>query len=167
MTISDPQKLTYAGIYVLKKLDIKPADGGVQIPVLLDGIYSPLEPVLEQLVISGLLQIDRKSQRYTLTKAGTAHIAGLIDEAETLIDEFDEWETADMVAELRARNLDPLRARFLWGWYQGEFDDVVLFQQRRGADPVEYEWPLYITSDAFYDDLQRDLDGDSDDDDAD
>lgn len=163
MPISESQKLTYAGIYTLKKLDLKPADGGVQIPVLLDGIYSPLEPVVEQLVMQGLLQIDRKAQRYSLTRAGSAHLGGLIDEAEAIIDEFDEWETADMVAELRARNLDPLRARFLWGWYQGEFDDVVLFQQRRGVDPVEHEWPLYVTSDEFYNDLERDLDDDGDD----
>jgi hypothetical protein len=63
-------------------------------------------------------------------------------------------------------DLDPLRARFLWGWYQGEFDDVVLFQQRRGADPVEYEWPLYVTSDDFYNELERDLDGDDEEDEA-
>jgi hypothetical protein len=166
MPISDDQKQTYAGIYVLKKLDLKPADGGLELPVLLDGIYSPLESVLERLVIQGHLQIDRKKQRYTITKSGYNYISELIDEAEAVIDEFDEWEVADMVAELHARNLDPLRARFLWGWYQGEFDDLVLYQQRRGVDPVEYEWPLYVTSDAFYADLERDFEDDGEDEDA-
>jgi hypothetical protein len=155
--ISDEQKRTYAGIYILKKLDLKPAEGGLQIPVILDAALYPIEPVLEHLVMQGLLQIDRKAQRYTLTRAGIAHIGGLIDEAEGLIDEFDDWDTADMVAELQARNLDPLRARFLWGWYQGEFDDLVLFQQRRGVEPVEYDWAQVIMGDALYDNLLLDL----------
>lgn len=88
-------------------------------------------------MMQGHLAIDRKTQRYSITKAGYRHIGALIDEAETIIDEFDDWETVDMVAELRARNLDPLRARFLWGWYQGEFDDLVQFQERRGISPVD------------------------------
>ena len=157
MSVTAEQKLTYAGIYTLKKMDLKPADGGVQMPVVLDALHSPLEEALERLVIQGYLQIDRKSQRYTITKLGYKYIGALIDEAEAIIDEFDEWETADMVAELRSRNLDPLRARFLWGWYQDEFDDLAQFQQRRGIDPVEQDWPAFVTSDAFYDNLALDL----------
>ncbi len=159
MSVTDEQKLTYAGIYVLKKLDLKPADGGVQMPVILDALHSPLEDTLERLVMQGYLAIDRKTQRYAITKLGYKYIAGLIDEAEGIIDEFDDWETVDMVAELRARNLDPLRARFLWGWYQGEFDDMVLFQQRRGIEPVEADWPAFIVSDELYDNLALDLIG--------
>ena len=157
MAITHDQKLDYAGIYVLKKLDLKPQDGGVRIPVLLDSIYHPLEEVLERLVMRGHVEIDRKSQSYRLTKRGSAYIGGLIDEAEGYIDEFDEQEVADMVDELRARNLDPMRARFLWGWYQGEFDDVELFQRRRGFVEVEPEWPLFITGDDFYENLELDL----------
>lgn len=165
MTTED-QKLTYAGIYVLKKIDLKPADGGLELPVLLDGVLGSLEQAVERLVMQGHLQIDRKKQRYAITKSGYAYIASLIEEAEGLIDEFDEWETLDMVHELVDRNLDPLRARFLWGWYQGEFDDLVVFQQRRGLDPVEYEWPAFVVSDAFYEDLERDLAGDVEEDEA-
>ena len=47
--------------------------------------------------------------------------------------------------------------RFLWGWYQGEFDDVELFQRRRGFVEVEPEWPLFITGDDFYENLELDL----------
>lgn len=159
MSVTDEQKLTYAGIYVLKKLDLKPADGGVPMPVILDALHSPLEDTLERLVMQGYLAIDRKTQRYTITKLGYKYIGGLIDEAEGIIDEFDDWETVDMVSELRARNLDPLRARFLWGWYQGEFDDLVLFQQRRGVEPVELDWPAFIVSDELYDNLALDLIG--------
>lgn len=157
MSVINEQKLTYAGIYALKKMDLKPADGGVQMPVVLDADLAPLEDALERLVMQGYLAIDRKAQRYTITKSGFKYIGALIDEAEAIIDEFDEWETSDMVAELRARNLDPLRARFLWGWYQDEFDDIVVFQQRRGIDPVEPDWAAFVTSDIFYDNLALDL----------
>lgn len=155
--VTHEQMLTYAGIYVLKKMDLKPADGGITLPVIMDALHSPLEEVVERLVMQGHLAIDRKAQRYSITKAGYRHIGALIDEAETIIDEFDDWETVDMVAELRSRNLDPLRARFLWGWYQGEFDDLIQFQERRGIEPIEHAWPHFITSPAFYDNLALDL----------
>ena len=157
MSLTPEQSLTYAGILVLKKMDLKPADGGLVMPVILDAELAPLEDVLERLVMQGRIEIDRKRQRYALTKSGVQYIGGLIGEAEAIIDEFDDWETIDMVAELRARNLDPLRARFLWGWYQGEFDDLVQFQERRGIEPIEYAWPHFITSPAFYDNLALDL----------
>ncbi len=165
MAVTHEQKLSYAGIYVLKKMDLKPADGGLAIPVIMDAFHSPLEEVVERLVMQGHLAIDRKTQRYSITKPGYRHIGALIDEAESIIDEFDDWETVDMVAELRARNLDPLRARFLWGWYQGEFDDLVQFQERRGISPVEPDWPAFLTSDEFYANLDLDLVGGGDDDD--
>ena len=62
-----------------------------------------------------------------------------------------------MIAQLKGRNLDPYRARFLWGWYDGEFDDLVLYQERRGAKPVERLWAYYLMSDAFWNDLEREL----------
>jgi len=159
VSVAHSHKLVYAGIYALKKMDLKPADGGVQIPVLLDAEYAPLEEVLEKLQLDGYVEIDRRSQRYRLTKRGVAYLGSLIDEAEGYVDEFDEREVADIVDEVRARNLDPLRVRFLWGWYQGEFDDVELFQRRRGFVEAEPEWPLFVTSDAFYENLELDLEG--------
>lgn len=159
MAITHAQKLTYAAIYVLKKLDLKPEEGGIRLPALLDGIYAPLEEAVDKLTVDGLVELDRKSQSYKLTKRGSAYIGTLIDEAEGYIDEFDEVEIADVVDELRGRNIDPLRVRFLWGWYQGEFDDVALFQQRRGFVEVEPEWPLFILSDDFYENLELDVEG--------
>ena len=157
MTVTHAKKLVYAGIYVLKKLDLKPAEGGIRLPALLDAMYSPLEEVVDQLQLDGYVEIDRKSQSYKLTKRGSAYIGSLIDEAESYIEEFDEQEIADVVDELRARNLDPLRVRFLWGWYQGEFDDVALFQERRGFIEVEPEWPQFIVDDDFYENLGLDV----------
>lgn len=155
--ITEDEALTYAGIYVLKKLDLQPEDGGVELPVLLPHDWHPLEPALDRLVLEGLLEIDRKRGRYRLTARGTDHVGTLIDEAEAIIEELDERSAEEVVEVLRRRNLDPLRVRFLWGWYQGEFDDLVLFQQRRGAEPVERDWALYLLSSAFYEELARDL----------
>jgi hypothetical protein len=81
----------------------------------------------------------------------------MIDEAEALVAEFDDYEVDDAIRELRARNLDVFRARFLWGWYVGEFDDLVLFQERRGVSPVERLWAFYLMSDAFWTELAREL----------
>jgi hypothetical protein len=159
MAISHAQKLNFAAIYLLKKIDLKPEEGGIRLPALLDGIYAPLEEVVDKLLIEGHVELDRKSQAYRLTKRGSEYIGSLIDEAEGYVDEFDDQEIADVVDELRARNIDPLRVRFLWGWYQGEFDDVALFQQRRGFVEVEPEWPLFVLSDDFYDNLELDVEG--------
>lgn len=155
--ISDEQKLTYAGMYVLKMMDLKPGDGGMEFPVLLPSELAPLEEVLQHLLFSDLIKINRRKERYELTKKGVAHVGELIDEAEALIEEFDDEELEDTIAELESRNLDVFRARFLWGWYQGEFDNLVLFQQRRGVSPVESLWAYYLLSDDFYNNLALDL----------
>lgn len=155
--VSREQKLAYAGIYVLKKMDLKPADGGMEIPLVLPSELSPLEDVLQELVNADLVEVNRRKARFELTKKGLAYLGELIDEAEALIDEFDDESLEDAVVELRSRNVDVLRARFLWGWYDGELDDLVLFQQRRGATPVEPWWADYLMSDAFYEALLRDF----------
>jgi hypothetical protein len=154
--VSREQKLVYAGIYVLKKMDLKPADGGLEMPLVLPSELSPLEDVLQELVNADLVEVSRRKARFELTKKGLAYLGEIIDEAEALVDEFDDESLEDAVAELRRRNVDVLRARFLWGWYDGELDDLVLFQQRRGATPVEPWWADYLMSDAFYDALRRD-----------
>ncbi|MDC0679718.1 hypothetical protein [Sorangium atrum] len=154
--VSREQKLVYAGIYVLKKMDLKPADGGMEIPLVLPSELSPLEDVLQELVNADLVEVNRRKARFELTKKGLAYLGEIIDEAEALVDEFDDESLEDAVAELRRRNVDVLRARFLWGWYDGELDDLVLFQQRRGTTPVEQWWADYLMSDAFYEELRRD-----------
>jgi hypothetical protein len=154
--ISEEQQRTYAGMYLLKKMDLTPADGGVPMPVLLPSELAPLEDVLSDLAVAGHIEINRRKERYELTRKGLAYLGELIDEAEALIREFDDWELEDVIAELRARNLDVFRARFLWGWYTGELDDLVLFQQRRGVVPVEPFWAFYLTGDDFFNELAKD-----------
>lgn len=157
--ITDDQKLTYAGIYLLKLLDLSAEDGGIEIPVVLSHELQPLDPALDRLLFEGLVEIDRKKGRYRITPKGTDHVGLLIDETEALIEELDERPAAEVVEILHRRNLDPLRVRFLWGWYQGELDDLVTFQQRRGVTPVERDWALYLVSDELYEELGRDLEG--------
>jgi hypothetical protein len=154
--ITDEQKRAYAGIYVLKKLDLKPEDGGMVLPVLLPTELEPLDEILQDLAVAGLVEINRRKERWEITPKGYAYIGALIDEAAALVEEFSEHEDHEMLAELRRRNLDPLRARFLWGWYEGELDDLVLFQERRGVNPVERNWADYLRSDDFYGNLARD-----------
>jgi hypothetical protein len=156
--VSREQKLVYAGIYVLKKMDLSPEDGGVELPIVLPSELTPLEDVLQELVNLGLVEVDRRRARFAITKKGLSYLAAIIDEAEALVEEFDDASLEDAVAELRRRNLDVLRARFLWGWYDGELDDLAMFQQRRGLTPVESWWADYLMSDAFYEALMRDYD---------
>jgi hypothetical protein len=49
------------------------------------------------------------------------------------------------------------RARFLWGWYDGEFDDLIAFQQRRGISPVEKMWAYFLMGKGFWELLESDI----------
>jgi len=157
MRLTEEQKRTYVAIYLLKKLDLAPADGGMELPVVLPSELSPLDEVLQDLAVSDHVAIDRKKGVYRLAPRGIAYLRDLIDESEALVDDFDDEELTDTLRELRARKLDVFRARFLWGWFEGEFDDLVAFQERRGVSPVEHLWAFYLTSDAFFAELARDL----------
>ena len=155
--VSDELKQSCVGLYLLKKLDLSPKDGGLELAVVLPAELSPLDEPLQQLAVDGLIEVNVRKQRYELTKAGIAHLASVIDEAQAMVEELDDLELDEALAELRARKLDVMRARFLWGWYEGELDDLVLFQERRGAQPLERMWAFYLTSDALWAELARDL----------
>jgi hypothetical protein len=155
--VTEEQKQTYAGLYLMKKLDLKPEDGGLELPVVLPSELSPLDETLQQLAVDDLISINAKKNRYELTPQGITYLGSAIDEAEALVDELDDLEVEEAIAELRGRNLDVYRARFLWGWYEGEFDDLVSFQERRGVSPVERMWAFYLMSDAFWAELAREL----------
>jgi len=155
--VTDEQRLTYAGMYVLKKMDLSPEDGGMVFPLVMPSELTPLDEVFQELLIAGLVEMNHRKNRYQLTKQGLEYLGSLIDEAAALVEEFEEEELADAIAELRARNLDVFRARFLWGWYDGELDDLALFQQRRGISPIETLWAYYLTGDELYEHLARDL----------
>ena len=156
-TITEEQKQTYASLYLLKKIDLKPAEGGLVLPVVLPSELSPIDETLQQLAVDDLVAINAKKNRYELTPRGIAYLGEAIDEAEALVDEFDDHEVEDAIAELRTRNLDVFRARFLWGWFEGEFDDLVMFQERRGVSPVERMWAFYLMSDEFWAEIAREL----------
>jgi hypothetical protein len=155
--ITEEQKQTLVGLWLLKKLDLGPKQGGMEFPVVLPSDLSPLDEYLQQLAVDGYVDINQKKGRYELTKQGIAYLGQVIDEAEAMVDDLDELETHEAVAELRARNIDLMRARFLWGWFEDEFEDMVLFQERRGVQPVERMWAFYLTSDDFFREIARDF----------
>lgn len=155
--LTDDQKRSYISLYLLKKLDLSPGEGGLELPVVLPPELSPLDDILLQLSVDDRIAIQARKNRYQLTKSGIALLGAAIDEAQALVEEFDELELSEVIAELESRRLDVFRARFLWGWFEGEFDDLVLFQERRGVTPVEHLWAFYLTSDAFWNELARDL----------
>lgn len=155
--ISEDQKQTLVGLWLLKKLDLDPKEGGMELAVVLPGDLSPLDDYLQQLAVEDYVAINGKKGRYELTKKGIAYLGDVIDEATEMVDDLEELELDEAIAELRERNLDLMRARFLWGWYEGEFDDLVLFQERRGVNPVERMWAFYLTSDDFFRELAKDF----------
>jgi hypothetical protein len=157
--IDDDRKQSYIGLWLLKKLDLKPEEGGISFPVVLDGELSPLDESLQQLAVEDLIQINVKKARYELTKKGIAYLGEVIDEASDLVDELDDLETDEAIEEIKARGLDLYRARFLWGWFDGEFDDLVLYQERRGVSPVERMWAFYLTGDDFWREIAKDITG--------
>lgn len=154
--VSPDQRDAYVSLFVLKLLDLAPEDGGVRMPVLLPSSLAAFEPTLERLAVDEMVEIDRKRGEYRLTARGIESLGLHIDEAEGYIEAFDDLEVPEMLALLRQRNVDPMRVRFLWGWYQGEFDDPVVFQHRRGVATIERDWAAYVQSDAFFAALAED-----------
>ncbi len=170
MSISDEARQTYSELVVLKLLDLGPAQGGIELGRELPNELNPLESILQELRFKelvtlvakprgalGALRGKAKEETYRLTPAGIEYLGRLIDEAEGYVTEFEELEVEEMVAIAEARRLDPFRVRFLWGWFEGEFDDLSLFQERRGIEPVERLWAYYLTDQAFWDAVASDL----------
>ncbi len=155
--IDDDKKHTLASIYLLKKMDLKPEDGGMEMPVVLPSELAPVDETLQQMAVDDLIVVHKKKPIWDLTKKGLQYLADIIDETTDMIDEFDDLEVPQAIEELRARKLDVYRARFLWGWYEGEFDDLVLWQERRGSSPIERFWAFYLMSDEFWNELGKDL----------
>jgi len=157
MKVNDEQKQALVGLWLLKKLDLGPKDGGMELPVVLPSELGPLDEYLQTLAVQGHVEINRKKARYELTKQGIAYLGEVIDEAAAMVEDLDELEAGEAIEELRARRADLMRARFLWGWYEGEFDDLVLFQERRGVPSVERMWAFYLTGDDFWRELAKDF----------
>jgi hypothetical protein len=162
----EEQKLIYAGMWVLKMLDIGPKQGGLFVEVPLPPEYDFAEEIFDYLIDENLIFINEKKACYDLTDEGMDYIRRIIHEAEALVDEFQDEELEDMLEELEERHIDLLRSRFLWGLYHGEFDNVVLFQQQRGMQPVERNWARFITSNEFFENLMLDLEIDDEEEDS-
>lgn len=158
--IDDETKQSLASVYLMKKLDLKPEDGGMELPVVVPSELGPLDEILQEMAVEDLVVINSKKNRWDLTKQGLAKLRTLIEEAEELYDALDEIEEDDVVAYLASQKLDPVRSRFLWGWYEGELDDLVLWQEQRGVKPVERMWAFYLMGDEFWRELAKDVTSD-------
>jgi len=145
--------MKYAGMYLLKKIDLPPEEGGHVFEVPLSGLDEHLEPILDDLLFHDLIDIDSVSTRYALTKDGNDYVAKLIDEIEDYIDDYDEYDATTKVNLMKKNNINPLRARFLWGLYDGEFDDFEDWQDEWNfpSDQRSSDWRDMITKKEFYD----------------
>lgn len=155
--IDEETKHTFVGLWILRQLDIGVKQGGMEFPVVVDGQLTPLDEHLQQLAVEELIEINVKKAKYELTKKGIAYLGQVLDEASDMVDELDDLETDEALHELESRGLDLMRARFLWGWFEGEFDDLVIWQERRGIKPVERLWGFYLTGDDFYRELANEI----------
>ena len=157
--ISASQKLAFAGIYLLKKLDLAPEDGGIALAATLAEDVAALAPALEQLEQQGFVERGGDPPLYDLTDAGLEHLEALMDEAEALAPPDAELETDDAIHGHEHRGLQSLRERFLWSWYRGVLDDLVAYQRARGLEPLEACWARFLLSDALYEALDRGTEG--------
>lgn len=168
--LTEEKKQTYTELVLLKLLDMAPDEGGLELPVDLPSELTPIQEHLQNLRFNGFIEVAAKPRKafaalrgkpkeefYKLTDKGIEYLGKVIDEAEGYVARFEEHEVHEMVDEAVAMKLDPERIRFLWGWYQGEFDDLAVFQERRGLDPVERLWAYYLTSEDFFAEVMSDL----------
>ena len=172
MRLSDEKKQAWIELLLLKWMDLAPDEGGKEFPVQLPYELDPIQPYLQELRFRGLIEVAAKprgalgalrgkpkEEYYRLTQAGLDYLGRVIDEAEGIVNVFDDMEVDEIKGEALARGLDPERIRFLWGWYQGEFDDLAVFQEQRAIEPVERLWAFYLISDDFFATFLADLDG--------
>jgi hypothetical protein len=66
--ISEDQKQTFVSLWLLKKLDLDPKEGGLELPVVLSSELSPLDDYLQQLAVEDYVAITSKKGRYDITK---------------------------------------------------------------------------------------------------
>lgn len=172
MKVSEAKKQAWIELVLLKMLDLAPDEGGQELAVELPYELDPIQPYLQELRFRGLIEATSKprgafaalrgkpkEQFWRLTQAGIAYLGTVIDEAEGIVNAFEDMEAHEIKDEAVARGLDPQRIRFLWGWYQGEFDDLAVFQEQRNIEPVERLWAFYLISDEFLAEVMSDLDG--------
>ncbi|GMT50338.1 MAG: hypothetical protein IEMM0008_1877 [bacterium] len=145
--------MKYSGLYILKKLDLPPEEGGHLFEVPLSGLDEHMEPILDDLFFHNLIDIDTDNARYALTQEGSEYIDKIVAEVEGYIDKYQEFDPATKVNLMRRDKVNPLRARFLWGLYDGEFDDFNEWQENWDIDPTQRkdDWREVITSKDFYD----------------
>lgn len=151
--------MKYAGLFILEKIDVGPEEGGHRFEVPLMGIDEHMEPILDDLMFHDLLDIDSENTCYTITDQGYKYIQDIIKEAENYLNKYQDFEPTTRVNLMKRDRINPLRARFLWGLYDGEFSDIKKWQDDRGIIPEEQveDWRDFITKKEFYDILFEEI----------
>ncbi|MDH4127567.1 MAG: hypothetical protein OEV44_02350 [Spirochaetota bacterium] len=151
--------MKYAGMYILKKMDIPPSEGGHIFSVPLEGLDVHLEAILDDIMFHNLIEIDSNSTCYKITDDGKEYINKLLDEIEGYIEKYQDFEPVTRVNLMKRDRVNPLRARFLWGLYDGEFDDFNQWQENWQIAENEKinDWREIITTKEFYDMLFEDI----------
>ncbi len=151
--------MKYSGMYILKKMSLSPEEGGHIFEVPLSGMDEHLEPVLDDLLFHDLLEIDAVNTRYKLTREGEQYVDKIIGEIEGYIGKYQDFEPVTRVNLMKRDRVNPLRARFLWGLYDGEFDNLKQWQEDWEVESAEIlaDWQLYVTKKEFYDELFWDI----------
>ncbi len=150
--------VNYAGIYILKKMDISDDSGGHVFEVPLSGIDEHLEPVMDDLLFNDLVKIDTVNICYKISDKGRDYIDSLIDEIEGYIDRYEDFDPQAKVNLMKRDRVNPLRVRFLWGLYDGEFDDFNQWQDNLGITDKIKDWQTIIVKKEFYDILFEEID---------
>ncbi len=151
--ISESHKLTLAGLYLLKKIDLPAEDGGLELSAPLAEDLAALAPALERLEQQGLVERVGEPPAYALTDAGLDHLEGVMEEAEALIPSDAGLDEDDALETHAHRGLRGLRERFLWAWYIGELDDLAAYQRASGRAPIDGHWARFLLADALYESL--------------
>ena len=151
--------MKYAGMYILKTMDPEAPENIHHVyEVPLERDDEILEPVLDDLLYRSLVEIDSKNTCYKITGKGMDYIQQLINETESLLEKYAEMEPRTRLAIMRRDGINLLRARFLWGWYDGEFDDLVEFQHiQEWEGDIQTIWQIFIVSKEFYDALFEEI----------
>ena len=58
--ISEDQKQTFVSLWLLKKLDLDPKEGGIEIPVVVPSELSPFDEYLQELAVEDYVTINAK-----------------------------------------------------------------------------------------------------------
>jgi hypothetical protein len=149
MRLSEEKKQAWIELMLLKWMDLAPDEGGKVFPVELPYELDPIQPYLQELRFRGLIEVaakprgalgalrgKAKEEFYRLTQAGLDYLGRVIDEAEGIVNVFDDMEVDEIREEAMARGLDPLSLGLVSGRVRRSGGFPGAARHRAGRTPV-------------------------------